>query len=217
MVLTSLVAASLAASGTSLRAFGANASPKPLTPLVITRVHSSNVVYVLATTGCSRTSCLRFVRTAGSAAKFTSVIPPPLKALKGKLNFNLDSVQFANVDDGYAMVGEDNPTSLYVTLDGAKSWHRVTIQDKATIMELSVTTNALYAITGLCSPNGDTCRDYRIARSSLDAQHWVSHMLPGSAPYDGTGWGFFGRTSERIASIHCGTPLFVGHFRGCVF
>jgi hypothetical protein len=193
IALTSLMTSSLAASEASPRAFAAQASPKPLTPLVITRVHSSSVVYVLATTGCSRTSCLRFVRTTVSAAKFTSVILPPLKALKGRLNFNLDSVQFANVDDGYAIVGEDNPTALYVTLDGAKSWHRVTIQGGTTIMELSVTTNALYAITGLCSPSGDTCRDYRLARSSLDAQHWVSQRLPGSALFDGTGWGFFGK------------------------
>jgi hypothetical protein len=181
------------APGAASRAFGANAGGTPLTPLQISKVHSSKVVYVLATTGCSRPSCLRLVRTTVSASTFTSVSPPPLKALNGVLDFNLDSLQFANVDDGYATVGEQDPLAFYVTLDGAKSWHQVIVQDGATILALTVTTNALYAVTGLCSPNGDTCRDYRIARSTLDAKHWVSWKLPGSSPYNGTGWGFFGK------------------------
>jgi hypothetical protein len=193
VVLTLLLTVSSVTLGASSIAFGANANQGPFTPLLIAPVHSSSVVYVLATNGCSRPSCLRLVRTTSSTSTFTTVSPPPLKALKGTPDFNLDSMQFANVDDGYATVGEQNPLALYVTRDGAKSWHQVTIQKRATIFGLTVTTHSLYAITGLCSPNGDTCHDYRIARATLDAEHWLSWKLPGSSPYNGTGWGFFGK------------------------
>ena len=179
--------------GSGLRAFATNEGSTAFTPLKITQVTLSSSIYVLATTGCSRFSCLRFLRTNVNLSKFESVTPPPVREIGGLFNFDLDSLQFANVDDGYATVGESNPLSLYVTLNGARSWHQVTIQKGATIFDLTVTSDKVYAITALCSPNGDKCRDYRIARSSLNAKHWSSAVLPGSARFDGTGWGFFGK------------------------
>jgi len=187
--------------GTNLTAYAANDGSTAFTPLTIRQVNSSSSIYVLATTGCSRTSCLRLLRTSVNLSRFESVTPPPVSELSGLFNFDLDSLQFANVDDGYATVGESNPLSLYVTLNGARSWHQVTIQKGATILDLTVTSDKVYAITTLCSPNGDKCRDYRIACSSLNAKHWSSAVLPGSARFDGTGWGFFGKPGAYGAHV----------------
>ncbi len=150
-------------------------------------------LYVLGTTGCSRVDCLRLLRTNVTMSALALAAPPPLKKLGGSFNFNLDSLQFANVDDGYAIVGEENPLKLNVTLNAAKSWHMVTIQKKATVLDLTSTYDAVYAITAVCTPSGDACRDYRIARSSLDTKKWSSVALPGSSSFEGTGWGFFGK------------------------
>jgi photosystem II stability/assembly factor-like uncharacterized protein len=99
-------------------------------------------------------------------------------------------VQFANVSDGYAIVGATDPTSLYVTLNGARTWHRVTIQKGATTLGLTTTANAIYAITGVCSANGVSCHDYRIARSPLSANRWTSSPMPiGRSAKTGV-WGF---------------------------
>jgi hypothetical protein len=99
-------------------------------------------------------------------------------------------MQFANVSDGYAIVGMKDPTSLYVTLNGARTWHGVTIQKGATTLGLTTTTKAIYAITGVCSPNGVSCHGYRIARSTLNANRWTSSPMP-IGRFGKTGvWGF---------------------------
>ena len=168
----------------------AGASQKPVTPLAIFQVRSSNVIYVLVMTGCARPSCLRLLRTTVDAESFTSALPPPVQASQGTLTGTLDSMQFANVNDGYAIVGATGPTSLYVTLNGARTWHRVTIQKGARTLGLTTTANAIYAITGVCSPSGTSCSDYRIARSPLSANQWTSSRMPiGHSAKTGV-WGF---------------------------
>src|ERR1019366_1307512 len=125
----------------------ASAGQKPMTPLLISQVRSSNVVYVLATTGCAQPSCLRLLRTTVNAESFTSAAPPPVQALHGTFTGTLRSMQFANVSDGYA-------------------------------------------IAGVCSPDGVSCRGYRIARSPLSANRWTSSSMPiGRSPKTGV-WGF---------------------------
>jgi hypothetical protein len=98
-------------------------------------------------------------------------------------------MQFANVSDGYAIVGTNDPTSLYATNNGARTWHKVTIQKGVTTLGLTTTLHEIYAITGICSTKG-SCHDYRIARSPLSANRWTSSPMPmgHSAKYGM--WGF---------------------------
>jgi hypothetical protein len=99
-------------------------------------------------------------------------------------------MQFANASDGYAIVGATDPTSLYVTHNGARTWHRVIIKRGVTALGLTTTATSIYAITGVCSPNGDSCHDYRIARSPLSGNQWTSSTMP-IGHFDKTGvWGF---------------------------
>ena len=168
----------------------ASAGQKPMTPLAISQVRSSNVVYVLATSGCAQPSCLRLLRTNVSAESFTSVAPPPFHALHGTFTGTLRNMQFANVSDGYAIVGVTGPTSLYVTLNGARTWHRVTIHKGATTLGLTTTATSIYAITGVCSRNGVSCHDYRIARSPLSANRWTSSTMPIGHSRKTGAWGF---------------------------
>ena len=156
----------------------ARASEKSVTPLEIAQVHSSNAVYVLATTGCAQPSCLRLYRTTVAAATFTLVDLPPIGASQGTLSGTLLSMHFANVSDGYAIVGVKDPTALYVTLNGARTWHRVTLGKDVTTLGLTTTANSIVAITGVCSRSGLSCHNYRIARSSLKAQRWTSSTMP---------------------------------------
>ena len=87
-------------------------------------------------------------------------------------------MHFANVNDGYAIVGVTDPTALYMTLNGARTWHRVTMGKDVTTLGLTTTANSIIAITGVCSRSGLSCHDYRIARSSFEAQQWTSSTMP---------------------------------------
>ena len=168
---------------------GASASQLRTTPIAIYRVGSSDVVFVLATTGCALPSCLRLFRSTSAAESFTRENPPPVRAEQGTFAGTLRSMQFANVSDGYAIVGTNDPTSLYATNNGARTWHKVTIQKGVTTLGLTTTLHEIYAITGICSTKG-SCHDYRIARSPLSANRWTSSPMPmgHSAKYGM--WGF---------------------------
>jgi hypothetical protein len=168
----------------------AGASQKPLTPLTIIHVRGSTLVYVLATTGCAQPSCLRLLRTSVDATSFALATLPPVRSLHGSLTGTIDSIQFANARDGYAIVGATGPTSLFVTLNGARTWHRVVVQKGARTLGLTTATNAIYAITGVCSSSDTTCGDYHIARSPLSANRWTGWKMPiGHSAKTGV-WGF---------------------------
>lgn len=174
--------------GSFLSSAGAN--QKPLTPLTIIPVRRSAQVYVLATNGCAQPSCLRLLRTSVNAKSFAFASLPPVRSQRGSLAGTIDSVQFASVRDGYAIVGATGPTSLFVTLNGARTWHKVVVQKGARTLGLTTTTNAIYAITGVCSSAGTSCRDYRISRSPLSAHQWTSWRMPiGHSAKTGV-WGF---------------------------
>jgi len=71
---------------------------------------------------------LRLLRTSVDATSFALATLPPVRSLHGSLTGTIDSIQFANARDGYAIVGATGPTSLFVTLNGARTWHRVVVQ-----------------------------------------------------------------------------------------
>jgi hypothetical protein len=166
----------LLVTGTAVSSAGAN--QKSLTPLTLIPVRTSKMIYVLATTGCAKPSCLRLLRTSVDATSFSSATLPRVQPLRGSLTGTIDSIQFANVRDGYAIVGATGPTTLFVTLNGARTWHRVAVEEGARTLGLTTTANAIYAITGVCSSSGTSCGDYRIARSSLSANRWTSSRMP---------------------------------------
>ncbi len=183
----SIAAAAFFALGVVVPAAGAS-SPR-VTPLAIYQVGSSNAVYLLATTGCAKPSCLRLERSTVEVTSFTTVNLPPIGSEAGNPMGTLLSMEFANRSDGYALVGWGGPSTLYVTLNGARTWHRVSIGGAGAPLGFTVTSGAIYAITGVCTKNDDSCHGYAIARSSLAASRWTSSPMPlgHSGKY---AWGF---------------------------
>lgn len=100
---------------------------------------------------------------------------------------------FATAHDGYALNEVKGVTALYVTLDGARSWHRQTITNDAVIGGLVATSKNVYVIAMRCAKmaNGNTgCGHYELFRSGLAAENWTSTPIPNgnASPY-----GYLGR------------------------
>ena len=100
--------------------------------------------------------------------------------MRGALAGTLDALQFANQRDGYALLGANGPKSLYVTTNGAKSWHEVTAAKGVTIVSLTPTAASLYGMSATChsTSHARTCQDFRLARAPLTASSWSFETLP---------------------------------------
>jgi hypothetical protein len=93
-----------------------------------------------------------------------------VKVVKGSAVGSLDRLVFANLKDGFAVVGEST-LKLYATTNGARSWHEVT-PPRTSWYGLVVTANAILVTTDKCTQHGDSCGDFHEWRSSLKGVHW---------------------------------------------
>jgi photosystem II stability/assembly factor-like uncharacterized protein len=168
---------------------------------MVVRANDSSTVYVVSTdnefqanhpAACGM-GCFLMRRTTDGGAHFSYLALPPIHYESDSLTGNLDQLIFATGDDGYALMGVSTSTTLYVTLDGAGSWHREVIARGTTILGFSATSSELYAVVAKCSKSS-ACTDYEIARSPLTAREWTLTPLPKWPADTGVGMGAFGST-----------------------
>jgi len=139
----------------------AGASQKPLTPLTIIHVRGSRWSTCWQRPGVRSHHAFDFFDSVDATSFALALCAGAV--LARSLTGTIDSIQFANARDGYAIVGATGPTSLFVTLNGARTWHRVVVKRCANARPTTAT-NAIYAITVLLVQRHD-CGDYHIARS----------------------------------------------------
>jgi hypothetical protein len=151
-------------------------SPRPkVMPALLSRAGTSNVVYLLGTTGCAAARCVRLYRSNIGATRFKRVNPPPLKGERGAIaNSTLDRLEFANVNDGFALVADgDFGTTLYATSNGARTWRKVDRIVKGQ-MEVAISSSQIFVTTVHCVPRTLNCSQFLTRRSSLAARQWVT-------------------------------------------
>jgi hypothetical protein len=196
-VVTLLVASGATITSTA----GSSMNPLPI-PLRVVQADDSKTVFVVSTdnlfdanhpSSCG-SNCYQLHRTTDDGAHFTVLELPPVHYVAGTLTGNLDKLIFANVRDGYALTGVGVPTNLYVTHDGAATWHHETIAKDSTILSFAATRDVLYAVIARCTKSF-TCTHYQLARSSLTAHAWTIVPLPawtaqgvGMGAMDSTVW-----------------------------
>lgn len=164
---------------------------------MLTGVAGTPLVYVVSkhTVGCTHEPCLQLLRTSDNGIHFTTLHLPPLAFVSRNPLGNLSQLFFANSMDGYAFLNATYPSKMYVTVDGAASWHRESIAPGDVIVQLATAHHELYAVIAHCSKTR-VCTDYRIARSSLTANKWTIQTLPAPlnksffalAAYDANVW-----------------------------
>ena len=201
------------------------ASRLALAPQLLAGVNGSSTVYVLSTNvrfdganpaTCHHQACYDLRRTNDNGSHFTALKLPPIAYVNGALTGDLDQLVFANSNDGYAVLGTSPPSVLYVTMDGARSWHREAIAPNFSILDFTSTRDELYAVIARC-PKDMSCTDYRIARSTLAATRWSTTPLPASPPGTGVGLGAFGSNVWLSRQSMATALLFISRDGGRTF
>jgi hypothetical protein len=154
-------------------------------PQALVRVKGSTTMYVLDSVGCAKVTCLELYRTSVAASTFKRVSLPPIKAFDNLSTGNFERFLFPTVHDGFALVGEYDPETLYATTNGATTWHKVTMGAGVSILGLNATKSSIVAVTAHCSRVGRHCHDYQLARSTLKAAKWSDTTLPRGKTIDG--------------------------------
>ena len=177
--MTGVALASAAFSALSVSpAQGDESRATSLTPIEIFSTGTFPSVYVLATTGCAKPSCLRLVSTRVTGGRDTVSSLPPLQVGRGLGETTLQSLSFVNGGQGYALVGTSSAISLYVTHDGAATWHKVPAMPGVSFQRITVTGSVVYATMARCVSLDDHCVDLTIAKSALWPIRWTALRLP---------------------------------------
>lgn len=224
LALAAALLASCLAVATAPLFAGAATRPAPA-PQMLAGVNGSSIVYVLSTSVhfdgtnpamCHYQACYDLRRTNDNGSHFTTLKLPPIAYVHGALTGDLERLVFANSNDGYAILGTSTPSVLYVTMDGARSWHQEAIAPGFSIFDCTATRNKLYAVIARCPKDMD-CTDFRIARSSLAAVRWSTTPLPTSPPGTGVGMGAFGSNVWLSRQSMATALLLISHNGGRSF
>lgn len=168
---------------------------RSFTPLLLTRVTSSPVVYLLGSVTCPRSLCLRLYRASDGGTRFEALSLPPYAFRQDFPYGSIEEVVFESVLDGYVSEQSGSTTTLYATFDGARTWHRTLTSRHFGLSDLTATSGSLYAVSMRCAKqaNGNVgCTHYRLMHSSLTAKHWTSTPIPNGTNYP---WGFLGNVA----------------------
>ena len=199
VVTFALATAAVGLIGTS-PARGEEPGATSLTPIEIWSTGTFPSVYVLATTGCAKPSCVHLIATTVTGRRDSRVALPPLQHFREGLGgTTLQSLSFTNGGQGYALVGTASTMSLYVTHDGAATWHKVPAMSGVTFQRITVTGSVVYATMAKCAGFDVDCVDVTIAKSALWPIHWTALRLP-EIPNNGLNGGI-SEVSADVTSV----------------
>jgi hypothetical protein len=186
-------------------------------PQLVTGVAGTPIAFVVSTnsTECAKEPCLKLQRTSDNGAHFTTLTLPPIGLARGSTLGNLSQLIFTSSMDGYAGLNHGSSFVWYMTSDGARSWHLVSVAPSDSIMRLVPTHHELYAVIAHCVKF--TCTDYRIVRSALSASTWTPITMPTQSLRDGFTLAAFG-SGVWLNLQGPGSPLlFTSHDEGRTF
>ena len=158
-------------------------------PELLASVPGSHLAYVVSVSSpaCRGGSCVSLAQVDVTGSGSSKRNLPPLRTTSGSLLGNLESLTFSTASNGYLTVTSGSGTELFVTTDGARSWHLRLRTNSYPYQEVYATPQRVYAITGTCSGMG-VCSN--------------QHLL--SAPPSGTPWM---SSTPRLAGVMAGLGL----------
>ena len=164
------------------------ANAEGFVPGHLARAGTSPSVFVLGTSPCGNRLCPSLWRgyegEGGLSSHFVKVTVPPLAISK---LYGEDQLVFANARDGYAShsYGQSSDAPVFATVDGARSWHRVSFGPGVGAFDITAARGEFYAVLVRCTwgtagSAPSRCHDYRLARSRAGSTSWSSVPIPGA-------------------------------------
>jgi hypothetical protein len=154
-------------------------------PLLIAPVHRQGLFYILVSEPCAETRCLRLYRSRAAIGttltpplKFVPLTLPPYGRLARTPQGTVMAMVFATQKIGYILEGNSEAQHLYVTTNGAHSWHQSPIPRDDTIWGLSATSTHLYALFLHCSFASNGCNYMDLEHAPLRATYWRGVKIP---------------------------------------
>jgi hypothetical protein len=92
--------------------------------------------------------------------------------MNGRLLGTLQEIVFATPLIGYAVEGSTEPEFLWVTTNGARTWHKVALPDDGLIYGLTTTGPHLYALIIEHHGIGPCCTRFHLDHADLSATNW---------------------------------------------
>jgi photosystem II stability/assembly factor-like uncharacterized protein len=151
---------------------------------------SRNVVYVVGTLWGPTGGSVELFRSADGGGSFREVTTPRASRPTTREPLGDLGFQFEGAERGVAFVG----SSVLVTNDGARSWHRAdgpvggpwVYFSKGSTVGITTTGSVAYGYAIHCS-NGVSCPSYRLYRSTNWFSSWVEVPAPDSGNFNAAG------------------------------
>ncbi|MHB8451933.1 MAG: WD40/YVTN/BNR-like repeat-containing protein, partial [Mycobacteriales bacterium] len=132
---------------------------------------SDSVGYLLGAAPCSSPPCTSLLRTTDGGRSFAGV-PAPRVGLANEAatppGQSVVAVRFADPSDGFVYGPE-----LWVTHDGAASWHQVSLPGP--VIDLAAAGGTVYAVLGCAGP-GSTCQE-RLYATPAGEDGWLPRAV----------------------------------------
>jgi hypothetical protein len=135
-------------------------------PLAFTAIGDSEY-WLLGAYLCARGRCLSILHTTDAGRRFVRIKAPPFPTAG-----TVPTLRFADTRDGFAYV-QGLRAAMYVTHDGGAGWKRLSL---GTPLAFATAGGYVYVVTAQCTVT--RCTNYRLKRSPVFADHWISVAAP---------------------------------------
>jgi hypothetical protein len=171
----------------TINAASAASATRAFLPYLVTRAGTSDVIYALwQEEGCATRSCLRLERSDNGGRTFRDVTAPPAAPIKVGMEGEIpliDEMTFATASIGYAVEAPNNgrnwqSSSYFLTTNGARSWHKVTVGTHPYNFGVVATSQYVYALTADCATKGPGCDHFSLRRAPVGSGAWTRLTIP---------------------------------------
>jgi photosystem II stability/assembly factor-like uncharacterized protein len=145
-------------------------------------------VYALARPGRAGRGepAAELLRSSDAGRTFARVSWPVVRAPSGAV-LPVRALTFINPADGFAIIGTPGQHQpLLMTVNGARSWHRIWLSGRGSVWSVAGRARGAYALVLACGRTLE-CRDPRLYHSAAGSLHWVRAAALGTRGAAGAG------------------------------